>query len=58
MRSWYRKPYLGLTKSSRASLIVSACVVHMPCGAPGMTFNTAPFTILAESSPESAIGTI
>jgi hypothetical protein len=32
--------------------------VHKPCGAPGMIFNVAFFTIFAESIAESAIGTI
>ena len=44
--------------SSSAAFTTSVWVVHMPCAPPGITFSLAPLTILAESSPESAIGTI
>ena len=43
-----------LMKSNRSALIVSACVVGMPCGNPAYVFN-APFCrSFADSGPESA----
>src|SRR6266850_5736219 len=49
---------LDLKNASSSSLTWSLSVVHRPCGAPLMTFRTEPLTIFAESSAESAIGTI
>jgi hypothetical protein len=49
---------LDLKNPSSSSLTWSLCVVHMPCGAPLYTLRTASLTIFAESSAESAIGTI
>jgi len=39
-------------------LINSLRVEHIPWGAPGITFSVAPLTSFAESSAESAMGTI
>src|SRR5579862_393234 len=47
-----------LKKASSSSLILSFRVEHMPCGAPGMTFRTAPFTTFDESIAALPIGTI
>ena len=37
---------------------LSGLVVHIPCGKPGYTFRVEPFTSFADSSAESAMGTI
>ena len=37
--------------------MMSAWVVHMPCGYPGYTFSVPFFSSLIDSSAESAIGT-
>jgi hypothetical protein len=46
------------TKASNSALIRSLCVEHIPWGASGITFSVAPLTSFAESSAESAMGTI
>src|SRR5207247_9999884 len=45
-------------KASRSALTWSFWVVHMPCDAPLYTLSVAFLMIFAESSAESAIGTI
>jgi hypothetical protein len=45
-------------KFNSSSLISCLWVEHIPCGAPAITFRVAPFTSFAESSAESAMGTI
>jgi hypothetical protein len=42
------------TKASRSGLIVSACVVGMPCGKPLYVFSVPFCTSSADSGPESA----
>ena len=41
-------------KSSRSALIVSACVVGMPCGKPWYVFSVPFGRSFADSGPESA----
>ena len=50
--------YASLMNASSSSFTLSLRVVHMPCGAPLYTTSFAFFTIFAESSAESSIGTI
>src|SRR5438445_6487549 len=46
------------TNASRSRFTMSGCVWHTPCGPPGYTLNVAFLTSFAESTPESANGTI
>ncbi len=41
-------------KARRSALIVSACVVGMPCGNPSYVFSVPFCTSFADSGPESA----
>ena len=50
--------HYDLMNSSRSAFTRSACVVHIPCGAPSYTFSFAFGMIFADSLPESSSGTI
>jgi hypothetical protein len=51
-------PYDCFRKASRSALIVSACVVGMPCGKPLYVFSVPFFSSFADNGPASAYGTI
>ncbi len=50
--------FYAFRKARRSALTLAACVVHMPCGAPGYTLSVARGAIFAASFAVSAIGTI
>jgi len=52
--AWLLRP----KNASSSALMRSFNVVHMPCGAPGSTLRTAPFTIFADCKPAATMGTI